>query len=71
MKEYKIAIYQEGWLGSLFLGQGKVDPIKLTDFLNGHASEGWRVVTVEREIRRMFLFWGREAMVYTLEREKA
>lgn len=70
MKEYKAIIYQESVLGSLILGQSKVDPERLTKFLNSHAAQGWRVVTIEREIRRMFLFWRREALVLILEREK-
>lgn len=70
MKEYKAVIYQEGALGSLFLGESKVNPVRLTEFLNQHASQGWRVVTIEREIRRMLGFWNREAMVIILEKEK-
>lgn len=70
MKEYKAVIYQEGALGSLLLGESKVDPVRLTSFLNQHASEGWRVVTLERENRRMLGFWNREAMVIILERER-
>jgi hypothetical protein len=69
MKEYKVAIYQEGALGSLILGESKVDPLRLTIFLNQHAAEGWRVVTVEREVRRMFGFWNREALVIIFEKE--
>lgn len=70
MKEYKALIYQEGALGSLLLGESKIDPVRLTTFLNHHAAEGWRVVTLERENRRMFGLWNREAMVIILEREK-
>ena len=70
MKEYKAVIYQESALGSLFLGQSKVDPVRLTQFLNSQASQGWEVRTMEREIRRMLLFFKREAMVFILEREK-
>lgn len=69
MKEYKIVIYQESAFGSFLLWQSKIDPLKLTDFLNEHAKEGYRVVTMERENRRMLLFFSREAMVITLERE--
>lgn len=71
MKEYKIGIYQEGALGSLFLGGGKVNPIRFGEYLNSVAEEGYRVVTIEREIRRMFLFFKREAMVVVFERDKA
>ncbi len=71
MKEYKAVIYQEGLLGSLFLGESKVDPVRLTQFLNEQAQERWRVVTMEREIRRMLLFFNREALVFILERDAA
>ena len=71
MREYKVVIYQEGMLASLFLGAAKVDPIKFTAFLNRNAAEGWRVVTMEKDIRRMLLFWTREAYVVILEKEKA
>ncbi|EKE26156.1 MAG: hypothetical protein ACD_4C00405G0003 [uncultured bacterium (gcode 4)] len=69
MKQYKVAIYQESLLGSLFLGQSKIDPIKFTNFLNLHAQEGYRVVTIEKEIRRMLLLFSREAMVAVLEKD--
>ena len=68
--EYKVAIYREGMLGSLFLGGSKVDPIKFTDFLNKNGEEGWEVVTMEREIRRMLLFFSREAFLCVMKREK-
>jgi hypothetical protein len=69
MKEYKVVIYQEGMLGSLLLGASKVDPIKFTNFLNQNAQQGWAVITMEKDIRRMLLFWKREAYVVVLERE--
>lgn len=69
MKTYKVAIFQEKGLATLLLGAGKMDPIKFADFLNLHAKDGWRVVTIEREIRRAFLFWKREAMVCVLEKD--
>ena len=68
--EYKVIIYQEGLLGSLFLGESKVNPIRFTDFLNLHAAEGWRVQTMEKDIRRLLLFWKREAYIVILAREK-
>lgn len=68
--EYKVVIYQEGMLGSLVLGGSKVDPIRFSEFLNRNAEEGWRVQTMEKDIRRMLLFWKREAYVVVLGREK-
>jgi hypothetical protein len=57
-------------LGSLFLGGAKIDPVKFSDFLNKNAANGWRVVTMEKDIRRMLLFFKREAYVVLMEREK-
>lgn len=69
MKQYKAVIYQEGMLGSLLLGASKVDPIRFTEFLNKHAAQGWRVITMEKDIRRMLLLWRREAYVVLMEKE--
>lgn len=68
--EYKVVIYRESMLGSLFLGGSKVDPIKFSEFLNANGEEGWEVSTMEREIRRMLLFFSREAFLVVLKREK-
>ncbi len=69
MKQYKSVIYQEGMLGSLFLGASKIDPVRFTDFLNTHAAQGWRVITMEKDIRRMLLLWKREAYVVIMEKD--
>ncbi len=70
MKEYKVVIYREGMLGSLLLGESKVDPERLSEFLNEHAAQGWRVITMEKEIRRMLLVSSREAYLIVMERDK-
>ena len=67
--EYKVVVYQEGMLGSLLFGGSKVNPLKFTEFLNANASDGWRVVTMEKDIRRMLLLWKREAYVVVLGKE--
>ena len=69
MKQYKVIIYQEGMLGSLLFGASKVDPVRFTDFLNKNAAQGWRVVTMEKDIRRMLLLWRREGYIVVMERE--
>ena len=66
--EYKVVIYQEGMLGSLLLGSSKVDPIRFSEFLNVQAQQGWRVQTMEKDIRRMLLFFKREAYVVVMGR---
>ena len=67
--EYKVVVYRESMLGSLFLGGSKVDPLKFTEFLNKNGEDGWKVITMEREIRRMLLFFSREAFLCVMERE--
>lgn len=68
--EYKVSVYRESMLGSLFLGGSKVDPLKFTDFLNLNGEDGWEVITMEREIRRMLIFFKREAFVCIMKRPK-
>ena len=70
-KEYKVIIYREGIFGSVLLGASKVNPESFTEFLNYHAAQGWRVVSLEREERRTLLFFKREAFLVVLEKEKA
>jgi hypothetical protein len=69
--EYKVAIYREPLLGSIFLGGSRVDPVRYSNFLNDNAKDGWEVVTMERELRRELLFWKREAFLTILKREIA
>ncbi|MDD3591299.1 MAG: DUF4177 domain-containing protein [Sulfurovum sp.] len=70
MKEYKAIIYQEGMLGSLLLGESKINPVRFSEFLNTNAKEGWEVVTMEKDVRRMLLFFKREGYVVIMQREK-
>ena len=68
--EYKVAIYRENMLGSLFLAGSKVDPVRFSEFLNRNGEQGWDVVTMERESRRMLLFFNREAFLVIMKRVK-
>ncbi|HEY8189464.1 MAG TPA: DUF4177 domain-containing protein [Micavibrio sp.] len=67
--EYKVAIYREPLLGSIFLGGSRVDPERYSEFLNRNAREGWKVITMERELRRELIFFKREAFLTVMERE--
>lgn len=67
--EYKVAIYREPLLGSIFLGGSRVDPERYTNFLNSNAQDGWEVITMERELRRELLFFKREAFLTIMKRE--
>ena len=66
--EYKVAIYREPLLGSIFLGWSRVDPERYSDFLNKNAREGWKVITMERDLRRELIFFKREAFLTVMER---
>ncbi|MEO0822173.1 MAG: DUF4177 domain-containing protein [Pseudomonadota bacterium] len=65
---YKVVIYREGLISSALLGAAKVNEARFTRFLNDEAAWGWRVVTIEKDVRRMLLFFVREAYVVILER---
>lgn len=67
--EYKTVIYSEGLIGSILLGESKVNPERLTEMLNEYGRQGWRVVTMERENRRSLLLFNREAFLIVLERQ--
>jgi hypothetical protein len=66
--EYKVIVYQEGMLGSLLLGASKVNPVRFSEFLNRNAADGWRVVTMEKDNRRMLLFFRREGYIVVMAR---
>lgn len=66
--EYKVVMYREPLLGSIFLGGSKVDPVRFTEFLNKNAAEGWEAITMERELRRELLFFKREAFMVIMKR---
>ena len=67
--EYKVAIYREPLLGSIFLGGSRVDPVRYSNFLNDNAREGWEVVAMERETRRELIFFKREAFLTIMKRK--
>ena len=72
MEKYKVVLYKEGGLGTIvggILGSGaKVDPRKFSDFLNQNASQGWQVVTMEKNVSRMLLLFKREEYLVIMKR---
>ena len=67
-KECRVVIYKEGLLGSMFFGEAKADPDKISRFLTEYTQQGWEVKTMAVERRRSALFWSREAYLFVLER---
>lgn len=68
-KEYKVVVYREGMLGSALLGASKINPRRFSEFLNTNAADGWRVVTMDKDIQRMLLIFRREAYCVVMERD--
>ncbi|WP_085248372.1 DUF4177 domain-containing protein [Gilliamella mensalis] len=69
MKEYKVVVFQESSLSSLLLGTANANEVKFSEFLNKHAQAGWRVVTMAKDMRRLFLLWKKESYLIVMERE--
>ena len=67
-KESRVVIYKEGLRGSMFFGEAKADPDKMSRFLTEYTQQGWEVKTMAVERRRSALFWSREAYLFVLER---
>ncbi len=67
-KECRVVIYKERLLGSMFFGEAKADPDKMSRFLTEYTQQGWEVKTMAVERRRSALFWSREAYLFVLER---
>ena len=67
-KECRVVIYKEGLLGSMFFGEAKADPDKMSRFLTEYTQQGWEVKTMAVERRLSALFWSREAYLFVLER---
>lgn len=70
MKEYKAVVYGESMMSTLMFGAAKVDPDRMTKWLNEWAKQGWRVIEVTREQRRTMLFSEREAFLFIMERDR-
>jgi hypothetical protein len=70
VKEYKVIAVSEGVIGTIFLGESKIPIKKLEERLNEEAEEGWRPICQVVEHRRLLLFWSRESVIVTLERER-
>ena len=67
MKTYKVVLFKESFLSAI-LGAGNVDVIKFSELLNKNAADGWKVVTMEKDIQRVLLFFRREAFLVIMEK---
>ena len=68
-KKYKVIQISEGFWGTILLGSSKIPIIKMQIKLNELGYQGWQVVFQLIEKKRMLLFWVRESVIITLEKE--
>ena len=68
MNQVLVTKYSESALSTFFFGSGKVDTKRLTDYLNSYTAKGYSIKAVQREKRRMLLFFSREAFIIFLEK---
>ncbi len=69
-KEYKVISIMEGGCGSILFGASGLPIKKMQAKLNQEAADGWKAVFQVIEKKRLFLFWTRETVIITLERDK-
>jgi hypothetical protein len=71
MNEWNEALvlkYNESAISTFLLGSGKMNTEKMTSFLNFYLKDGYTIKAVEKENRRMFLFFKRESFIIFLEK---
>lgn len=69
MKKYKVELVREGVLGTLFFGASKINEKKLEKIMNEYAGLGWEMKFMVVESRRLLLFWNRETVIITFEKD--
>ena len=67
--EALVVKYNESAFSTLLFGSGKVNTDRLTTYLNTFLTDGYSIKAVEREHRRMFLFFVRESFIIFLEKK--
>lgn len=55
-------------VSQVLVGQGGLDPDRVSSVLNARGAEGWELVTTTVTTARMWLFWRREAALLTFVR---
>lgn len=66
--EYKVIDVADGAISSFLLGEGRIETNVLQAYINAMASEGWRLVFMEKVMQRHLLFSDRETLMITFER---
>lgn len=66
--EYKVIDVADGAISSLLLGEGRIETEVLQAYINAMASEGWRMVFMEKVMQRHLVIADRETLMVTFER---
>jgi hypothetical protein len=66
--EYKVIDVADGSISSLLLGEGRIETNVLQAYINAMASDGWRMVFMEKVMQRHLVISDRETLMITFER---
>ena len=66
--EYKVIDVADGAISSALLGEGRIETGVLEAYINAMASEGWRLVFMEKVMQRHLVVADRETLMVTFER---
>lgn len=66
--EYKVIDVADGAVSALLLGEGRIETEVLEAYINAMASEGWRLVFMEKVMQRHLVIADRETLMITFER---
>lgn len=66
--EYKVIDVADGAISSLLLGEGRIETNVLQAYINAQASEGWRLIFMEKVMQRHLVLSDRETLMVTFER---
>lgn len=66
--EYKVIDVADGAISSVLLGSGRIETGVLEAYINAMASEGWRMVFMEKVLQRHLVVAERETLMITFER---
>ncbi len=67
--EYKVIDVADGSISSLLLGEGRIETNVLQAYINAQASEGWRLIFMEKVMQRHLVVSDRETLMITFERK--
>ena len=66
--EYKVIDVADGAISSLLLGEGRIETEVLQAYINAMASEGWRMIFMQKVLQRHLVVADRETLMVTFER---